>query len=70
MFLGQLGNEDTSHWTGLTAQCYKRNCICKGCNLIPLDLKKQFLVKSYVLINYRKYGKPEKNYLLERMEEV
>lgn len=70
MYLGKLIGKNESKWTGLTAQCYKRNCICAGCELIPEDLKSQCLVKSYVLINYRRYGKPQSTFLLGKMEEV
>ena len=70
MELWALRNNERSNWTKLTAQCYKRHCICRDCDLIPEDLIKECLVKNYVLINYRMHDKPQSAFILNKMEEV
>lgn len=46
-------------WTPSTVECFKRNCICENCHLVPEHHKKDCNIKTYVLYTYTKLGKPD-----------
>ena len=41
-------------WTKSAEECYKRHCICTGCDIIPEDMKKSCRMKDVVLLLYHK----------------
>ena len=54
-----LPSGSVRRWTPSTVECYRRYCICEGCTIVPYELKGQCSIKSYVLMTYTKFGKPE-----------
>ena len=47
------------HWTPAAVECYKRHCICDGCDIFHERYREECCMKSYVLALYREFGKPK-----------
>jgi len=48
-----------THWTEEALNCYRRNCVCKGCILKEAYFQnKECLMKLAVLESVRKLGRP------------
>lgn len=45
-------------WTDLTKECYKRNCQCEGCDVIPKQYQQKCCAKVYVPELLEKFGEP------------
>lgn len=48
-------------WTDIAQECYFRGCRCKGCLLMPDELKEKCRMKKTVRELVRLYGAPDNN---------
>ena len=55
---------DKSHWTKTAIECYKRGCVCKGCQVKKM-ISEKCLMKYSVIRLVREIGRPTKEEINE-----
>lgn len=55
-------------WTDSAKECYKRHCICEGCQIVPFEFNRICKIKEFVIASYKKFGKPKEEYNNESMQ--
>lgn len=56
-------------WTASAKECYLRNFICEGCEIVPERFHGICQIKTYALASYRKFGKPDNNITEEESDD-